>query len=184
LRRACTRAKRSGPSTAWSPLLPHLLHPPPHLVLNSEIHRALHRRHELREILLLALGQVEPLSLDSHCLVEQLRHARLLGGIACSHLPAQLLSRLPLLTQQLHALAFVTGVHLPELLHLRVVQVETTPNHLSEPQLELPRERCLLSTLELTLLLLLLALQSLRPLGFSTPAQERGDERQRSEEIA
>ena|SRR2546423_2101617 len=42
---------------------PHLLHATTHLLLQRRVPRALERRHELREILLLLLDKIDPLML-------------------------------------------------------------------------------------------------------------------------
>ena len=54
-----------------APLLPHLLQPLPHPLLDREVLRPLHRRQELREVLLLALEDRQPLLLH----VDQLRRS-------------------------------------------------------------------------------------------------------------
>jgi hypothetical protein len=80
---------------------------------------------------------------------------------------------LPLATQQLHPRPLVAPVHLSELLHLRIVQVQPTPHHLGQPLLELSRERRLIAWPEL--LLLLLPLQAICPLCECDRRRERSD---------
>ena len=162
--------------------LPHFLHAPTQFVLNTEIHRALHRRHELREIALLALGQIQPLPLDADSFVKQLRHTRLIRRITSSHLPTESLTHLPFLTQQLHALALVASVHAPELLHLRVVQVEATPHNLSQALLELTSERRLIARSKL-LRLLLSSLQTISALSMNAGRPKHRDDCERDEEV-
>ncbi|HEX6047976.1 MAG TPA: hypothetical protein VFZ21_01860 [Gemmatimonadaceae bacterium] len=123
-------------------LLAHVLEPPTQVVLDREVLRALQRCHEARQRALLLLDEIEATPLNTQCVVQQRGYPLLIRRIAREHLGAQRHPNLPLLAQQSHPLALDALVHLTELAHLAVVQIEPPPDHLSEPLAKLAVERC------------------------------------------
>jgi hypothetical protein len=115
------------------PLLPNVLHSPTEIVLNPEVLGTLHRRHKRREVLLLTLSQIEPLALNLERLIEQIGHFPLVRRISRQHLGTERLAHLSLIAEQQHPFAFESIVHLTELTHLPIVQIETPTHDFREP---------------------------------------------------
>jgi hypothetical protein len=114
-------------------LLAQLLHPATKVILDPEVLRALDRRHERCELALLELGEIQPITLDLQRSIEQRADLGLVGRVPLQYLGAQRLPNLPLISEQAHAVSLESIVHLTELPHLRVVQVESSTDDLRKP---------------------------------------------------
>jgi len=133
-----------GSRSALLTLLAQLLQPLPQLILNAEVHGALCRRHESGELSLLTLGHIQPLPLNLEKLIQQSPDLRLIRGVSRQHFGAQCLTSEPLLAEEAHTLSLEAIVHLSKLLHLRLVQVQSTSHDFGEPLAELLLEIALL----------------------------------------
>jgi hypothetical protein len=120
------------------PLLANILQPPAHLILDREVLCSLERRHEGRERPLLLFHEIEPAPLNPKRVIKERRHLVLVCRIPGEHLATQRHPHLTLLAKEPHALALDTVVHLAELTHLRIAQVQPPTNDLGEPLAELP----------------------------------------------
>jgi len=130
-----------GPCPALLALPPKVFEALAKLVLNAEIFRPLCRRHERRELALLAFRDVQPSSLNRQKLVQQPGDPLLIRRIACQNFSTQSLTSAPLIPKQLHPVPLESIVDPTELLHLRVIEVETSFHDLGESLAKLPLER-------------------------------------------
>ena len=133
-----------GPCPSFLALPTEVLETPAELVLDAEVLSSLRRRHEGRELALLAFGEVQAPSLDRKKLIEQSRDPLLIRGVAGENLAAQRLTSAPLIAKQLHPVALEAIVDSTELLHLRVIEVEPSLHDLGESLAKLPFERAAL----------------------------------------
>src|SRR5207248_4567204 len=110
----------------------HLLHAAAHLFLQRGVPRALQRRHELREILLLLLDQCGALVLELHELVEVAAHLGLIDLSGVAHGIAKREPCLSLLLLDRATLLLEAAIDGKELVHLRIGEPDTAARHLVE----------------------------------------------------
>jgi hypothetical protein len=85
---------------------------------------ALNRREEFRQLPLLVLNEIEPLALEHHRLVEQLRNAILICLVSRDNLLPQLASHFTLAHQKIAALLLELAIGSLQFLHLIVGELE------------------------------------------------------------
>jgi hypothetical protein len=107
---------------------PELLRPAPELILQPEQLRALYGGQEFRKLALLILNEVEPLTLEHHRLIEQLRNPILIRLVSSDNLLPQLAAQFTLAHHEIAALLLELAIRGLKLLHLIVGELESAPD--------------------------------------------------------